>query len=167
MLSIIAAVGNNRVIGNKNTIPWHIPRDFAYFKKTTLGHPIVMGQKTFESIGRALPGRTNIVLSLEPKTLEGKGVVTTNNFDEAMDIASKSEGGEEVFIIGGGSVYSFTIEKAGKLYITEVKGDFEGDIFFPEIDKNIWRETSREFAPKDDKNSHDIYFVTYERNAKK
>ncbi len=128
--SIICAIAQNRAIGKNNQLLWHIPEDFKHFKQITTGHVIVMGQKTFESIGKPLPNRTTIVLSNDPEC-NIEGVVMARTFDEVFAKARELEK-DEVFICGGGSVYAQTIGMADKLYLTVVKKDFEADTFFPE-----------------------------------
>jgi len=129
-ISIICAIAENRAIGKNNDLLWHIPEDFKHFKEKTSGHVIVMGQKTFESIGKPLPNRTTIVLSNDP-VFNTEGVIVARTFEEVFERARELEK-EEVFICGGGSVYAQTIEMVDKLYLTVVKGDFEADVFFPE-----------------------------------
>ncbi|NTW27024.1 MAG: dihydrofolate reductase [Candidatus Moranbacteria bacterium] len=129
-ISIICAIAENRAIGKNNDLLWHIKEDFKFFKEKTTGHVIVMGQKTFESIGKPLPNRTTIVLSNDP-TFNVEGVIVARTFDEVFVKAREIEK-EEVFICGGGSVYAQTIGMADKLYLTVVKGDFDADVFFPE-----------------------------------
>jgi len=132
-ISIICAIAENRAIGKNNDLLWHIPEDFKHFKEKTMGHVIVMGQKTFESIGKPLPNRTTIVLSNDP-VCNIEGVIMARTFDEVFAKAREIEK-EEVFICGGGSVYAQTIGMADKLYLTVVKGDFEADVFFPKYDE--------------------------------
>jgi len=129
-ISIICAIAENRAIGKNNQLLWHIKEDFKFFKEKTSGHVIVMGQKTFESIGKPLPNRTTIVLSNDP-TCNIEGVIMARTFEEVFAKAREIEK-EEVFICGGGSVYAQTIDMADKLYLTVVKGNFEADVFFPE-----------------------------------
>ena len=130
-ISIIAALAkNNRAIGLNNQLLWHISEDLKRFKKLTIGHPIIMGQKTFESIGKALPGRTNIILT-KNTAFTASGCIIAHSIDNAIKKASQTDK-EEVFIIGGGQVYAQTIGMADKLYLTLVEGDFKGDVFFPD-----------------------------------
>ena len=129
-ISIICAIAENRAIGKNNQLLWHIPEDFKHFKEKTSGHVIVMGQKTFESIGKPLPNRTTIVLSNDP-AFDIEGVIVARTFEEVFTKAREIEK-EEVFICGGGSVYAQTIGMADKLYLTVVKGNLEADTFFPE-----------------------------------
>ena len=158
MISLIAAMDKNRVIGNGGKIPWHLPADFAYFKATTLGHPVIMGRTTFESIGRPLPGRKNIVLTRGEFTHDGVDVA--HSFDEAQKL---TQGEGDVFVIGGSKVYTEALPVADKLYITFVEGDFTGDTFFPEINWSLWREVKSENREADEKNPHAMRFAVFER----
>lgn len=130
-ISIIVAMSENRVIGNENKLLWHIPGELKRFKEITQGHPIIMGRKTFESIGRVLPNRTNIIISRD-SAFKVEGAVVVHSFDEAVDVAHTKEGNEEIFVIGGGQIYAAAINKADRLYLTIVRGEFSGDTFFPE-----------------------------------
>jgi dihydrofolate reductase len=161
IISLIAAVSENNVIGNNGKIPWHLPADFAYFKKTTWGHHVVMGQTTFESIGKPLPGRTNIILSFD-KDYKAPGCKVVDSLDKSFQIAASS-GEEELFVIGGASVYAQTIEMADKLYITKVHHKFSGDTHFPTIDPKKWKKVSETKNKKDDKNKYDFSFLIYEK----
>lgn len=142
--SLIAAVADNNCIGKNNKIPWNIPEDFQYFKKTTLGKTCVMGQATFESIigylGKPLPGRRNVVVTLNKDYVAPEGTRVFNSLD---DIFTQLKD-EDVFICGGASIYRQTIDRVDTLYITHIHMSPEGDTFFPEINKSIWKETSRE-----------------------
>ena len=144
MLSIIAAVAKNNCIGIGNDLPWHIPEDLKRFKEVTEGKTVVMGRKTYESIfsrlSKPLPNRKNIVITSQADYQVPENVYLAGSLDEAID----KFGGEELFIIGGASVYKQAIDKADKLYITLIDKEIEGDAFFPEIDKNIWHEVWRE-----------------------
>src|ERR1035437_10304139 len=138
MISIIAAIGRHNEIAKKNGLLWNLPADMKHFRKTTSEHTVIMGQKTFESIGRPLPKRRNIVLT-QDKNLKIKVVEIVHSLEE-LDILLKKEKDKEVFIIGGGQIYKLFIEKADKLYITHVDGEFkEADTFFPIIDEKIWQ----------------------------
>jgi dihydrofolate reductase len=159
MIALIAAVAKNGVIGNSGKIPWHLPADFLYFKESTMGHPVIMGKVTYLSIGKPLPGRTNIVLTRDIE--EFQGARTASSISEALDIAQKED--DTVFFIGGAAIYAQSIDLADRLYITEVECEPEGDTFFPEIDESVWREVSRTHREADDKNSHNMDFVLYAR----
>jgi len=157
MFSLIAAIAKNGCIGKNNRIPWNIPEDFQYFKKTTLGKTCLMGQATFESIldylGKPLPGRQTVVLSRDKNFKAPEGVRIFDDLEKAF-IELKNE---DVFICGGASIYQQTINRVDTLYITHVDKEVEGDVFFPEIDKNIWQETWRE--------EHEGFsFLKYEKN---
>jgi dihydrofolate reductase len=152
--SLIAAIAKNNCIGIDNKIPWNIPDDFKYFKKTTLGKTVLMGENTFKSIlgylGKPLPGRQTVVLSIDPNFLAPEGVRVFSSLDEAWEKLKN----EDVFICGGASIYRQTVNRVDKLYITLVDLEPKGDVFFPEIEKNIWREDWRE--------DHDGFsFVTF------
>jgi len=157
-ISIIAAVSENNAIGLNNQLIWHLPADLQFFKRTTLNCTIIMGRKTFDSIGKALPKRKNIVITTH-KNLDASGCVVVSNIKEAIAEADS----EEVFIVGGANIYAQSMSIADKLYITEVHHSFEADTFFPEIDIQIWTETSRENHFKDEKHAYDFSFVTYEK----
>lgn len=154
-ISLIAAVAKNGVIGKDNKLPWHLPADLQFFKRTTFGHPIIMGRKNFESIGRALPGRTNIVLTRNPDFV-ADSVKVANSLNEAFNIAAA----DECFIIGGAEIYREALPFCQKLYITRVHGVFEGDTYMPEF-KNKFRRISCEKHFKDEKNAWDWDFEVY------
>ena len=160
-ISAIVAVGKNNVIGYKNTIPWYLPADFAYFKRTTLGHHIIMGRKCFESIGRPLPKRTNIIVTRDPFYLSS-GCIVVHSLREALALAAQN-GENEAFIIGGGEIYTQTMDLINKLYVTEVDIEAEGDVFFPEIDAAVWQLISEEKHDKDEKNEFDYTYKVYQR----
>lgn len=159
LLSLIVATGTGGVIGNKGEIPWHLPVDLAYFKKTTMGFPIVMGRRTFESIGRPLPGRRNLVLSRDPSTLPE----SVEGYGSVEDVLAACSEESEIFIIGGSEIYSLFLTMVQKIYQTEVDGDFEGDAFFPELDSDQWIQISRQEHPADEKNKHSCTFVVWKR----
>jgi len=159
IISIIAAMDRNRLIGNKNQLPWHLPADFAHFKSVTMGKPIVMGRKTFQSIGKALPGRTNIVLSRNPD-IEFEGVVGVSNFEDAVAAVPDAE---EIMVIGGSTIYEMLLPQVDRLYLTYVEAEFEGDAWFPEFDENQWFESESVTRQADEKNSYDCRFVTLEK----
>jgi dihydrofolate reductase len=159
IISIIAAVADNMVIGKNNLLPWHLPADFEYFKKVSLGKPIIMGAKTFESIGKALPGRKNIVLSNNP-SYRADGCLVASALEEALKLA---EPADEVMVGGGESVYKQFLPLADKMYLTFVHYNFEGDTFFPTFMGDDWREVSREDHGADEKNFYAYSFVVFER----
>lgn len=139
MLSIIAAIGDGGVIGREGALPWHIPEDLKRFKQLTMGHPIIMGRKTYESIGKPLPGRVNIVISRQ-EGYEAAGCEVFRSLEEAL---AKYEP-QNPFVIGGAEIYRAALPLADRLHITEVKISTDGDVFFPDFDRSQWRETSRE-----------------------
>ena len=158
-IAIIAAMSQNGVIGCEGRIPWHLPKDFAHFKKLTMGHPIIMGRKTFESLPGMLPNRKHIVVTRGDFSHEG--CETADSLESAICIAAKLD--SVVFIIGGGEIYKQALEFADVIYLTVVCGTFKGDTYFPAISAKEWRNTHRILANKDEKNSHDMIFYTYER----
>lgn len=149
MINIIVAIGEgNRVIGDKGKLPWHIPEDLKRFRALTTGHPIIIGKNTFLSIGRALPGRTNIVLSDTPWEAP-EGVSVASSLDDALEKAKRSPGAEDIFVIGGGMVYREALPYADRLFITLVSGNFPGDVFFPEYESLFSKVASRESRESD------------------
>ena len=138
MISIIVAMGKNREIGKKNGLLWHIPEELKHFKQLTTGHPIIMGRKTYESIGRPLPGRTNIIITrhsisgMEQGAPKPRNLLWVNSLAQALKLAKKQPGGEEIFIIGGGQIFEQAIKIADKLYLTIIEKEFKGDTFFPD-----------------------------------
>ena len=143
-LSLIVAVSRNGVIGANNALPWHLPEDLKYFKSVTMGKPIVMGRKTYDSIGRPLPGRTNIVITRN-SIWSAEGVVVAQTLAEALALGAKAcaaDGADEVIVIGGAQIYSETLPAAQRLYLTEVDADVEGDAFFPAINSDEWKQVA-------------------------
>ncbi len=167
IISMIAAMDENHLIGSGNALPWHLPADFRHFKQVTMAKPIIMGRKTFESIGRPLPGRKNIVLTRGE--FNHDGVVTVHSIDTALREASQSvnTGDEtaEVMIIGGANLYQQMIGKADKLYLTHVKTKCEGDAWFPEIDMREWEIVSQQTVLADESNNYDFDIVEYRRKS--
>tara|TARA_B100000989_G_scaffold121353_1_gene89574 strand:- start:1023 stop:1505 length:483 start_codon:yes stop_codon:yes gene_type:complete len=157
-LSIIVAMSKNRVIGKDNKMPWHLSNDLKNFKKITIGKTIVMGRLTYDSIGKALPERKNIVLS---RNLIDSNVFIFDNFEKVLDF-TKDE--DEVFIIGGQDIYSQTIDKVNKLYLTTIDANIEGDKYFPEIDISKWKKIRSENFSKDQNNTHDFVSELYIKN---
>ncbi|OGG31304.1 diacylglycerol kinase [Candidatus Gottesmanbacteria bacterium RIFCSPLOWO2_01_FULL_46_9] len=134
MLSIIAVIGRNRELGKDNKLLWHIPGDLPRFKQITSGHPVIMGRKTFQSIGRPLPGRVNFVITAD-SAFKAEGVTVVSSLDEAIEQAKSALGGEEMFVIGGGSVYAQAIDRADRLYLTIVDAEAQADTFFPDYSR--------------------------------
>ena len=161
LISIIVAVSKNGVIGKDNQLIWRLPDDLKRFKKLTTGHPIIMGRKTFDSIGKPLPGRTSIVVSRNPD-FKMDGVVVTNSLDSAFDYADKLDV-DEVFVIGGGELYNQAQTFANKLYITEVETTIDGDTYFKIEQPKNWLETERTVHEADDRHEFAFNFVDYER----
>ncbi len=160
-ISAIVAYAKNGIIGKNNEIPWYLPADFAYFKRTTLNHHIIMGRNCFESIGRPLPKRTNIVITRNPFYI-ASGCLMVNTIAESLKMA-ESNGETEAFIIGGGEIYKQSVDLWDRLYLTEVDLDTEGDVFFPKIDMSEWQLVSQEPHTKDEKNEFDYIFKVFER----
>lgn len=158
VVSLIVAAADNGVIGANNQLPWHLPKDLAYFKKVTTGNSIIMGRKTYESIGKALPNRQNIVITRQTGyQLSDAEVVYDLN--HAIELAQS----DEIFIIGGAEIFQQTLAFADRLYLNRIKADFEGDTFLPKINWTEWQEISKESAKADDKNEFAIDFLVYER----
>ncbi|MBU2540101.1 dihydrofolate reductase [Patescibacteria group bacterium] len=161
ILSIISAVAENRVIGNKNSLPWHLPDDFKYFKETTLNKPIVMGLNTFKSIGeKPLPSRKNIILNNDLSYVPPEGCFVAHSIEELLDMVKNEN---EVMICGGALVYKQLLPLANRLYLTFIHHSFEGDTYFPEFDIKEWREVKRTDNKADEKNKFDYSFVILER----
>jgi len=164
-LSVIVAVAENGVVGKNNALPWYLPADLQYFKRTTMGKPIVMGRKTYESIGRPLPGRTNIVIS-NNRDYTAEGVAVVSSLEQALAYAGEValiDGSEELMVIGGATIYAAAIPLADRLYVTEVHATVEGDAYLGEIDWSPWRESGREDHKAEDPNPYDFSFVIYDR----
>ncbi len=160
MISIIAAISENHALGKNNEMLWHLPDDFKRFKKVTLGHHVIMGRKTFESLGKkALPKRTNIIITRQP-SYQASRIVLASSLTKALQIAKTDS---NPYILGGGQIYKEAMQYADVLDLTIVHHKFEADTFFPEIDPKVWKETSREFHAKDDKHRYDFSFVMYKR----
>ena len=162
---LIAALAENRVVGIDNRLPWHLPEDLKYFKRITTGKAIIMGRKTYESIGRPLPNRTNIVISRN-SDFRAEGVKVVASLDAAINLATDvnaSNGVQEVMIIGGASIYEAALPKAERLYITRVHAEVEGDTYFPEVNFDQWSEVKREDHKACANNPHDYSFAVYDK----
>ncbi len=162
MIKLLVAFSNNRVIGLNNQLIWHLPNDLKRFKKFTTGQLIIMGRKTFESIGRPLPNRETVVLSRNSELIF-EGVKQVGSLQEAVDYAKSNFPEKEIYIVGGEQIYRMAMDLVDQLEITLIHQDFEGDAFFPEIDLNSWKEIKREKGIVDDKNQLEHSFITYER----
>ena len=158
-IALIAAMAQNRVIGRDNQLPWRISADLRRFKALTMGKPIVMGRKTWESIGRPLPGRTNIVITRDAG-FQADGCRVVHSIEQALEVAA---GHEQVMIIGGANLYQQMLGRADRLYLTLVKAEVDGDAWFPEFDQAEWREIGRESHGADADNEYDYEFITLER----
>ena len=160
MINIVVAKASNNVIGAKNDLIWHLPNDLKHFKNITSGHPIIMGWKTFESLGRPLPNRTNIVVTRD-QNWSAENIEFETSLSKAIEAAQKID--QDIYIIGGGNIYKQAMEFADVLYITEVHHEFDGDTYYPEIDSDEWEEVEREDFKKDEKHPYAYSFVTYKR----
>jgi len=160
LISLIWAMDENRLIGRDNGLPWQLPADMAWFRQQTMGKPVLMGRKTFESIGRPLPGRLNLVLSRQ--SIEIAGCTVVHTLDEAVAAAGDAA---ELMVMGGAEVYAMTLPHADRLYVTEVAGRFEGDAWFPEFDMGEWNERFSEQHAADEKNAWPCRFRILERGA--
>lgn len=160
MINIVVAKASNNVIGAKNDLIWHLPNDLKHFKSLTSGHPIIMGRKTFESLGRPLPNRTNIVVTRD-QNWNAEGIEIASSLLKAIEAAKKID--DDIYIIGGGNIYKQAMEFTDVLYITEVHHEFDGDTYFPEIDLDEWEEVQRENFKKDEKHPYAYSFVMYKK----
>ncbi|MFA7095676.1 MAG: type 3 dihydrofolate reductase [Gammaproteobacteria bacterium] len=158
-ISLIVAMDRNRLIGADNGLPWRLPADLKYFKSITMGKAIIMGRKTYESIGRPLPGRTNIVVTRE-RGYQAPGCIVVHSIDEAL---ARPECGDEVMIIGGASFYEQMLPRADRLYVTFIDAEFAGDTYFPAFDLDAWREIRREDHEPDEQNRYRYSFTVLER----
>lgn len=164
MLSIIVAVSENGVIGKDNQLLWRLSADLKYFKNLTSNHAVIMGRKTYESIGKPLPNRINIVISGN-NSFSAERIEVVSSLEKAIEKAQNLLPNDEIFIIGGGSIYKQALSIADKIYYTEVKTNIEGDTFFPKLDSETWKEVSRISYQADEKNEFDYAFVIYERRG--
>ncbi len=164
-LAIIVAQDKNRAIGINNKLPWHLPEDLRYFKQVTMGKPIIMGRKTFESIGRPLPGRVNIVISRQD-SYEPKGVKVVDSLPAARELAESIcliDGVDEAMVIGGAQIYAQAIEEADRLYLTEVDAEINGDAWFPEFERSAWSEIGREDFLAEGPNPYNYSFIVLDK----
>ena len=164
-LAMIAAVAENNAIGINNKMPWYLPGDLRYFKAITMGKPIIMGRKTFDSLRKPLPGRTNIVITRD-KNWHHEGVKVVHSLDDAIDLAASIatiNGNEEIMVIGGEQIYRMAMDRADRLYLTRVYQSFEGDAFFPEIDESEWLEVSRQDLCSEDKEPLKFSYLVLDR----
>lgn len=161
MITIVAAAGENNELGKDKTLVWHLPDDFKRFKRLTSGHYIIMGRKTFESLGQALPNRTHIIITRQ-KDYAPENCIVVDSFEKAVEMCPKDE---ECFNIGGGEVFKIGLPYTDKIELTRVHGSFEADTFFPEFNTNEWNLVSQEFHPKDEKHNYDFTYETYLRKS--
>jgi dihydrofolate reductase len=159
MLSIIVAIGENRVIGKNNQLIWHLPADLKRFKQLTMGHAMIMGRKTFESIGKALPGRTTIIITRD-KHYSKADCLIADSLSNALELCKDDN---EVFIIGGAQIFEQAIPLTDKIYLTQIHRSFDGDVFFPALDDHQWKVVSKEDHQADEKNKYDYSFIDYTR----
>jgi dihydrofolate reductase len=161
VIKILVAFDENRVIGKNNELIWHLPADLKRFKALTTGHVIIMGRKTYDSIGKPLPNRTTIVISRN-SALQIEGVICTSSMEEAI-LKAKSLSREEIFIVGGAEIYKLSLEVADQILVTQIHDIFDGDAYFPEISTDQWDVTERERGVTDEKNPYQYSFLTYSR----
>ncbi len=162
---LIVAAAENGVIGKNNTMPWKISSDLQYFKKITINKPIIMGRKTFDSIGKPLPDRVNIVITRDAKFTR-EGVITAHSVEMALDVAkaiAEAKKLDEIMIIGGAQIYELCLEQADRLYFTRIHADIDGDTYFPDLDEKQWIEYSSEHHSASEKDSHDFSFIVLDR----
>ena len=159
LISLIVAMANNGVIGRDNRLPWRLPADLAHFKRVTMGKPMIMGRKTWESLPGLLPGRRHIVITRD-QAYQAEGCTLAHSLDEALEAAGNVP---EVMVVGGGTIYKESLPRADRLYLTQVDLEVEGDAHFPEIDFSQWRELKRETHAADDSNPHSCIFLELER----
>lgn len=166
--ALIVAMARNRVIGRNNNLPWYLPGDLRYFKQATMGKPIVMGRKTFESIGRPLPGRLNVVVTRDEGWQAPAGVAKDHSLPEALrraEAQAELDGIDEVMVIGGGQVYNDVLPQIDRMYMTQVHADVEGDAWFPVLNWEEWEEIGREDFSASDNNPYDYSFIVYQRQV--
>jgi dihydrofolate reductase len=161
LLSAITAIARNNVIGKNNALPWHLPADMRFFKNTTMGHPVIMGRKTYESFGKALHGRTNIVITRQKDYVLSDAIVV-HLLTEAIEKAKESAS-DEAFILGGAQIYQQSMPLLNRIYLTRIYADFDGDTFFPEINPDEWQLIKEEYHEPDEKNKYAYAFQTWER----
>ena len=161
MISLIVAASENNAIGKANAMLWHLPEDLKFFKNTTWGMPVIMGRKTFEAVGKPLPGRTNIIVTSN-RDWSAENTITTTSIEEAIE-AAKDTNAKEIFITGGGEIYKQTLPIADKVYLTRVHTTIDGDAFFPEMDVDLWETIFEKHVKADEKNKFDMTFETWKR----
>ena len=160
-LSLLLAADENDVIGKDNALPWHLPNDLKYFKNLTWGMPILMGRKTYESIGKPLPGRRNIVITRN-KDWKAENIDVVDSIEGALEVAKQSDV-KEIFIIGGAEIFNTVLPKANRVYLTRIHHQFDGDVFFPSLEEKQWKLVTEKFCPADEKNKYLHTFQVWER----
>lgn len=166
-ISLIVAMSQNRVIGRQNQMPWHLPDELKYFKRVTMGKPVLMGRNTFESIGKPLPGRPNIVITRNPD-YEADGISVVASVEDALDLAeslTEHDANMEAMVIGGAQIFAATLPVADRLYLTEVHAVIDGDVFFPEFQRERWRIVARDEHAADEKNPYAYSVLVLERRT--
>ena len=166
-ISLIVAMAQNHVIGRNNQMPWHLSEDLQYFKRTTMGKPLIMGRNTFESIGKALPGRTNIVVSRN-SAYAATGIQLVNSLDNALQLAAQEcsvNGASEVMVMGGAQIYTQALALADRLYLTQIHANVEGDTYFPPLIRSQWQEIDREDHTATSNNPYHYSFLVLERKS--
>jgi dihydrofolate reductase len=160
-IALIAAMSQNRVLGKDNQLVWHLPKDMRFFKTKTMGYPVVMGRKTFESFGSALPGRTNIIITRNP-AYRAEGAIVVTSLEAALAEAARHHP-DTIFVAGGAEIYRQALPVADTMYLTHIHAAFEGDAFFPEFSESEWQPVARESVPADEKHAYPFDFVTWKR----
>ncbi|RNI25639.1 dihydrofolate reductase [Rufibacter latericius] len=163
MIALVVAIAENRVIGKNNQLIWHLPKDLQHFKKLTMGHPMVMGRKTFEAIGKPLPGRTTVIVTRQPDYAAPEGCLVTSSLEEALQQGLALD--ENVLVVGGGEIYQQALPLAEVVYLTLVHESFEGDVFFPELEADAWEVTDQEEHLPDERHAYPFTFFTFRRKA--
>jgi dihydrofolate reductase len=163
VLSLLVAADENNLIGNQNKLPWHLPDDLKYFKNLTWAMPVIMGRKTFESVGKILPGRQNIIITRN-RGWKYQGADVVHSIEDAIDLAERRSV-LEIFIIGGAEIFKTSMDSADRIYMTRIHHVFEGDVYFPEISKDKWALTKEVFREKDEKNLYDHSFQVWEKRV--
>jgi dihydrofolate reductase len=161
MISLVVAAATNNAIGLKGKLPWHLPNDMKHFKNVTWGMPVIMGRKTFESLGKALAGRKNIVITRQPGWKE-ESIVTVKNMEDALFVARQTDA-KEIMVIGGGEIYRAIFDRASRIYLTRVEASPEADTYFPVIDPGQWHLMSQKNHEADEKNAYNYSFQVWER----
>jgi dihydrofolate reductase len=160
MIAIVVAAAENNVIGKDNGLIWHLPADLRHFRQITMGHPILMGRKTYESIGKPLPGRTSIIITTQ-KGYEAEGCIVTHSLQEALEQARQQD--EAIYIIGGAEIYKQALPLTDTIYLTRLHHAFEGDVYFPELKEQDWETVEQEHHEPDEKNKYPYSFLTLKR----